>query len=265
MNSKSAQEMIKKMVDSIHHQAETNCKQIRALAEESANQIRTKTKYNACGKIDDDMELKQKLTQNKKAVQLSIQNGIQRMKVLKVREEAVDQSMKIAEEKLKKHVKSSEYPELLKKLCVQSLISIREKKVQFAVTAADAKIFENQKNAIVEIYKQKLEEFKTNDKDDEDIEISLSDYVLPDAAIGGCVAIAQEGTIQCSNTLMDRLVLSCKDLYPQIRKIFLDEDADDDDDDTTRDETTKDDDDDSQDDDTKNDDTKDDDSKDDTE
>ena len=146
MNSKSAQEMIKKMVDSIHHQAETNCKQIRALAEESANQIRTKTKYNACGKIDDDMELKQKLTQNKKAVKLSIQNGIQKMKILKVREEAVDQSMKIAEEKLKKYTKSSEYPELLKKLCIQSLLSIREKNVQLALTAADAKIFENQKN-----------------------------------------------------------------------------------------------------------------------
>ena len=227
------------MVESIHHQAETNCKQIRDLAEESANQIKTKTKYNAQGKIDDDMVLKQKLTENKKAVQLSIQNGIQRMKVLKVRDEAVQQSMKIAEEKLKNHVKSSSYPDLLRKLCIQSLLSIREKKVQFAVTAADSKIFENQKNAIVEGYKQKLQELEAKSDDDDsndDIEISLSDYVLPEAAIGGCVAIAQEGTIQCSNTLMDRLVLSCKDLYPAIRKIFLDEE-DDDDDDTKNDDT----------------------------
>ena len=185
------------------------------------------------------MVLKQKLTENKKAVQLSIQNGIQRMKVLKVRDEAVQQSMKIAEEKLKNHVKSSSYPDLLRKLCIQSLLSIREKKVQFAVTAADSKIFENQKNAIVEGYKQKLQELEAKSDDDDsndDIEISLSDYVLPEAAIGGCVAIAQEGTIQCSNTLMDRLVLSCKDLYPAIRKIFLDEE-DDDDDDTKNDDT----------------------------
>lgn len=228
MNSKSAQEMIKKMVDSIHHQAETNCKQIRALAEESANQIRTKTKYNACGKIDDDMELKQKLTQNKKAVKLSIQNGIQRMKILKVREEAVDQSMKIAEEKLKKFVKTPEYSELLSKLCAQSLLAMDEEKVEFAVTAADAKIFENQKDNIIELYKQKApkpNKSKSDDDDDDEvkIDISLSSYVLPDAAIGGCVAIAKEGTLQCSNTLMDRLVLSCKDLYPQIRQIFLDQ------------------------------------------
>ncbi|KAK8895088.1 hypothetical protein M9Y10_023530 [Tritrichomonas musculus] len=228
MNSKYAQEMIKKMVESIHHQAETNVKQIQASAEESANQIKTKTFYNSCGKIDEDMALKQKLTANNKAVQLSIENGKQRMKILKVREEAVDQSMKIAEEKLKKFVKTPEYSELLSKLCAQSLLAMDEEKVEFAVTAADAKIFENQKDNIIELYKQKApkpNKSKSDDDDDDEvkIDISLSSYVLPDAAIGGCVAIAKEGTLQCSNTLMDRLVLSCKDLYPQIRQIFLDQ------------------------------------------
>ncbi|OHT12053.1 hypothetical protein TRFO_18246 [Tritrichomonas foetus] len=212
MNSNYAAEMIKKMKASIAHQAETNAEQIREAAKQDSDRIKLRQIYQAQMKIAEENKLREKQIRAQKSVKLSIANGQQRMKVLKIRDEAVNSAMEKATEQLKEYVKKPEYPELLYKLCLQGVLSLNEDKVEIAVTAADAEIFNSKKSNIASEYKKRTEK---------DVEISLSSYVLPDQAIGGCVVIAKEGKLQCSNTLMDRLSLSCKDLYPKIREIFF--------------------------------------------
>ncbi|OHS94411.1 hypothetical protein TRFO_39397 [Tritrichomonas foetus] len=212
MNNNYAAEMIKKMKASIAHQAETNAEQIRNVAKEDADRIKTRQLYQARMKIKEENKLRKKQIRAQKSVQLSIANGQQRMKVLKIRDEAVNSAMEKAAEQLKEYVKKPEYADLLYKLCLQGILSLNENSVEIAVTAADAQIFNSKKNDIASGYKERTQK---------DVQITLSSYVLPDEAIGGCVVIAKEGKIQLSNTLMDRLSLSCKDLYPKIREIFF--------------------------------------------
>lgn len=227
MNSKTAADMIKKMKESIEHQAQTNKAQIEQDAEEQATSLRNKLVNNARTKIEEDELFSRKQIHDQLAVQLSIVNSVQKMKVLKARDEALNKAMIKAQESLRQYVKSPEYPDLLCNICVQSLLNLGEPNVEFALTENDGPIFDSKKNDILNLYKEKVAARNTERKNSSksgneiSIEISRSSYVLPDAAIGGCVAIAKEGTIQCSNTFMDRLTLSCTDLYPRIKDILL--------------------------------------------
>ena len=129
--------MIKKMQDSIEHEAENKAKMIQDKAQNDANQIRTSQVYKAKIKIKENKVLRKKQIIEQKSVQLSIVNGAQRMSLLKIRDESVQKAMKMAEEKLTKIAASDDYKELLLKLCVQSLMLLNEEKVELAVKNAD--------------------------------------------------------------------------------------------------------------------------------
>ena len=135
------------------------------------------------------------------------------MKLLKIRDQAIEKALHQAEEKLKQTVNSPKYNEILYGLCLEGLLCLREQEVEIAVRKSDQDFVKQNIQKLTEDYHQKT---------DLNVKISLSDYIVPDDCIGGCVLISQEGKIQISNTLLDRLHLACKDLYPQIRKIFLD-------------------------------------------
>ena len=203
--------MIKKMQDSIEHEAENKAKIIQDKAQNDANQIRTSQVYKAKIKIKENKVLRKKQIIEQKSVQLSIVNGAQRMSLLKIRDESVQKAMKMAEEKLTKIAASDDYKELLLKLCVQSLMLLNEEKVELAVKNADQDLIKGMLHDIENEY-NKLTEKKAD--------VSVSSYIVSDRCIGGVVAIAQGGKIQCSNTLYDRLPLACQDLYPQISEIF---------------------------------------------
>lgn len=211
MQSSAANEMIKKMKDSIEHQANNDAQQIKQQATNEAARLKIQTINQAKLKIASENELRKKQIVAQKQVKISIVNGGQRMKILKMRDDAMNTSMEMAIERLNKIVKSSEYPQLLHDLILQGLMQLREEFVEIAVTAADREVAAKQINSCADKY---------NKATGETTHLQLSSYELPPKAIGGCVLIAHDSKIQLSNTLMDRLSLACKDLYPEIRKIF---------------------------------------------
>lgn len=212
--SANTTDLINKMKASIIHQAETTAQEITDQGSVEIDRYRVKMWNQARTTIENDTELETKRIKEQRSVKLSVVKGRQHMKMLKARDEAVNEAMKIAEGNLIEFAKKPEYTKLLHDLCLQGLMSLMEKEVSLAVTA-------NDKDKLNGMLGQLSSDFKS--KTNQDVALSVSDYVLPDAAIGGVVLIVKDGKIQCSNTLMDRLVLSCKELYPELRKIFLDE------------------------------------------
>ena len=211
MSQNYAETMIKKMIASIMYQAKNEADRLEKLANEDADRQRNSYVNAQKTKLEEEVKNQTKAIKNQKSIKLSIANGKFKMKVLKVKDEAVNMAMTKAQERLNEFVKTSEYPDLLYKLILQSLLILREPVVDIAVVKDDGQKVQARLDEIASDYKKRTQS---------DIQLSVSDYVLPPAAIGGCVAIAKEGKIQCSNTLMDRLDLSCKDLYPKIRAIF---------------------------------------------
>jgi len=214
MQNSAAIEMINKMKAGIEHQARTNADNIIEQAKQDAERLKTRSVYQARSKIKEENKLKKKQIRSKKSVQLSIANGKQRMRVLKIRNDAIEQATKKAEEELIQIVKTPQYEKILVDLCVQGLLSLMEPAVELAVKESDKSLLERVIGNISSIFKE---------KSGQDCEVSVSSYVVPDECIGGVVLIAHNQQIQCSNTLKDRLHLACKDLYPEIRKIFFDE------------------------------------------
>jgi vacuolar-type H+-ATPase subunit E/Vma4 len=205
-------DMITKMKASIQHQANTTAEEIKRAAESDAQHIKVREVNKARLKIDNDTKREEKTILESKSVQLSIATGIQRMKVLEIRNDAVNDSLKIAEANLRQYIGTPKYKTTLHDLCLQGLIALMEPKVAIAVTRADQEALSSMLGDLKTLFTQKTEK---------PVEVSVSDYALPDAAIGGCVLIAKDGKIQCSNTLMDRLMLSCQELYPKIRQVFF--------------------------------------------
>ena len=216
MQGRSALEMMEKMKAGIEHQAKQTAEDIKKKADEEASRLLQKKVYNEKAKIKEDNKQTKKQILSQKSVQVSVAKGKQQMKILKIRNEAIDKALKKAEERLQKTAASAEYKGILFNLCLEGLLALREKVVEIAVRKCDADEIKNNIQKLKDEYHQKT---------DLDVELTLSDYVVPDECIGGCVLISQEGKIQISNTLMDRLHLACKDLYPEIRKIFLSEKA----------------------------------------
>ena len=214
MQAQSAIEMINKMKAGIEHQAKTNADTIREQARQDSDRLKTRTVYNAKAKIKEDNIITKKGIRAKKSVQLSVVNGKQRMKLLEIRNAAIDKAIEKAQDKLSEIAKKPEYKDILYNLCLEGLLSLCEPEVQIAVRECDAELVKGDIKKLEEDYNKRTEK---------EVKVSLSDYVVPNECIGGCVLSAQEGKIQISNTLMDRLHLSCKDLYPKIRNIFLEE------------------------------------------
>lgn len=211
MNSVNTEDMIRKMQDSIEHEAENKANDIRKNAQSAANQIRTSQVYKAKIKIKEEKVLRKKHIIEQKSVQLSIVNAAQRMSVLKIRDESLQRAAAMAEKKLAAIAAAPEYRGLLRALCVQGLRLLREPAAELAVRAADQALIASLLPDIAAEYRSQT---------GADVSLSVSPYVVPDRCIGGAVLIAQGGRIQCSNTLYDRLHLARQDLYPQISEIF---------------------------------------------
>lgn len=213
MSTSAHIEMINKMKAGIEHQAKTNADAMREQAMQDAESFRSKKVYQAKIKISADADLEEKAIRSQKAVQISVVNGIQRKKLLNSRQEAIDKAMVKAEEKLAEYTKTKDYDETLYKLCLEGLMALGDPVVALAVRECDAEKVKGFISKLADEYKSKSQK---------DVALSLSDYVVDDACIGGVVLISNNGTVQMSNTLKDRLHLACTDLYPKIRTILLD-------------------------------------------
>jgi len=130
-------------------------------------------------------------------------------------------------EKLADVSKNSRYPELIKYLIVQGLMTLAENKVVLQCRSEDVAIVKAQIAAAIKFY----QDFVTQQTGVAvKCQIDLSNEYLPPApsaqrkgvsCCGGVVLSARNGAIICKNTLDSRLDLCFDNLIPQIRGILF--------------------------------------------
>jgi len=130
-------------------------------------------------------------------------------------------------EKLADVSRNSRYPDLLKYLIVQGLMTIAENKVILQCRSEDISVVKAQIPAAIKFYQEYIQQ-QTNIA--VKCQIDISNEYLPPApsstrkglsCCGGIVLSARNGSIVCRNTLDSRLDLCFDNLIPQVRGILF--------------------------------------------
>jgi len=177
--------------------------------------------------IREDMERKKKDKIVAKRIDHSRRITEARNKKMRERDLVVK---KLKDEVLAKLVdvaKSPKYPDLIKFLIVQGLMTITENRVIIQCRKEDLKIVQAQAEPAVKHY-QDLIKKETGILPKCIMEVNTQEYLPPAptgkpgySCCGGVVLSARNGTIVCRNTLDSRLDLCFDNLIPQVRGILF--------------------------------------------
>ncbi len=140
-----------------------------------------------------------------------------RLRVLQAQDEQVEEIVEEAKRRLSSVPSSSEYPEMVEKLIIQSIYrfmdgsdSDNKMNITIQVRKQDESIaqkaLKNAAESFERATKLKLSSFNVD-----------SQNWLPDSVLGGIVASANGGRIVLSNTLESRLDLAVEALLPVMR------------------------------------------------
>jgi len=183
-----------------------------------------------------------------KILSASIREDVERKKKDKIVAKRIDHSRRITEARTKKMrerdlvvkklkdevlaklvdvAKSNKYPDLIKFLLVQGLMTITENRVFAQCRKEDLKIVQTQVEPAIKHY-QELIKKETGILPKCTIEVNTQEFLPPAptgkpgfSCCGGVVLSARNGTIICRNTLDSRLDLCFDNLIPQIRGILF--------------------------------------------
>ena len=173
--------------------------------------------------VQDDFLKKEKDREVQERIARSNEIGECRVKKMKVRDDLLKTLLQEAAGKCAVVAKGGNYPQLLQKLIVQSLIKIEENEVVIYCRAADlAKVQMVLPMAVSEYVEIMKRESTVTLKPLVTINADRSKD-LPDDTAGGVVLTALEGHIKCDNTLKSRLDLVYEELLPAIREILFPE------------------------------------------
>jgi len=166
-------------------------------------------------KIRTDFEKKMKQVDVEKKIAYSNAINQNRLKVLKAREDVVNQVVEKARTQISQFSQGDGYKSLLQKLIVQGCLTMQEPKVIIRCRKSDEKLVK----AVLAGATQETEE-KSGLK--VELTINTSNYLPeggegPNACSGGVELSAANGTIRCDNTLDTRLSLAFQGLLPEIR------------------------------------------------
>jgi len=175
-------------------------------------------------KIRKEYERKEKKLETDKKIAYSNQLNQARLRVLKAREEIVQNLKDVAQDRLAELGKpSKEYDTLLQQLILQGLLKLNETEVSLRCRKEDEQAVKQVLPAAIEEFKEKAGGKKAQ------VKIDTVHYLPPApthgsstlSCCGGIVLSANEGRIMCDNTLDQRLALSFDANIPKIRKLIF--------------------------------------------
>merc|ERR1712048_612340 len=174
-------------------------------------------------RIQDEFAKKEKDREVQERIARSAEIGECRVKKMKVRDDLLQNLLTEAGSKCGMVAGGSNYPQLLQKLIVQSMIKIDENDVTVYCRAQDKKMVKNLLPAAVAEYVEIMEresgiKLRPN--------VALNDnpnHDLPESTHGGIVITALGGKIVCDNTMSARLHLVYGELLPSVRALVFPE------------------------------------------
>jgi len=138
-----------------------------------------------------------------------------RLKVLKAREDVVNQVVEKARVQIAQYSQGDAYKTLLQKLIVQGCVTLQETKIIIRCRKSDEKL-------VKAVLTAAIQEIEQNNGLKVDLTVNTSNYLPeggdgPNTCAGGVELSAANGAIRCDNTLDTRLQLAYQGLLPEIR------------------------------------------------
>ncbi|KAL0275488.1 UNVERIFIED_CONTAM: hypothetical protein PYX00_003320 [Menopon gallinae] len=214
LSDADVQKQIKHMMAFIEQEANEKAEEIDAKAEEEFNIEKGRLVQQQRLKIMEYYERKEKQVELQKKIQSSNMLNQARLKVLKVREDHVQNVLDEARRHLGEITKDpANYSKVLKSLIVQALYLLMEPAVSIKVRKVD-------EDLVRKILPDCAKEYKASIGKDVTLTIDPEGYLPPDTC-GGIELQSHKGRIKISNTLEARLELIAQKLVPQIREVLF--------------------------------------------
>jgi len=227
MEKKEREDHVRKQIDNMKNfilqEAEDKKEEIKQRAKEEFTMEKATIFQAERLKIIKEYERREKQKEVEKKIMVSNQLNQSRLRVLKSRDDIIQQMREDTKRRLIEISKPGPaYQELLQKLIVQASLKMREPEVKVRCREADKSMVQNALKDCAEVYRQKT---------GENISLSVDTVTLPpapgpdtDLAVthrycsGGIVLSAKEGRILCNNTLDQRLNLAFDAKIPEMRR-----------------------------------------------
>lgn len=220
-----AQDQIRQMVNFILQEAHEKANEIRVKTEHDFNLEKQTLVHEAKLSIQDEFSKKEKDREVQERIARSTEIGECRVKKMKVRDDLLKTLISEAGAKCAMVARGQNYPHLLQKLIVQSLIKIEENAVTVYCRAEDIDTVKSIIPSAVEEYVEIMER-ESGVKLEPNVTLNEdSNRCIADSSYGGVKLTAARGRIVCDNTMSSRLELVYEELLPSIRAIIFPEDA----------------------------------------
>uniref|UniRef100_UPI0037E81C98 V-type proton ATPase subunit E 1a n=1 Tax=Semicossyphus pulcher TaxID=241346 RepID=UPI0037E81C98 len=204
------QKQIKHMMAFIEQEAKEKVEEIDAKAEEEFNIEKGRLVQTQRVKIMEYFEKKEKQIEQHKKIQMSNLMNQARLKVLKARDDMINELLNEARQRLAEIVKDpAKYSTLLEGLVLQGFYRLLEPKVTIRCRPQDVEMVQAAVNKNIPIYKEAV-------KNNIVVRIDQERF-LPSEICGGVEMYNDNGKIKVSNTMESRLELMAQQMMPEIR------------------------------------------------
>jgi len=227
MNKQDAERQITAMIGFIRQEAKEKAEDIMRDIEREATADKLNKERTLTSSIKDEYAKKKKDKIVNKRIERSRKENEARITRMRERDNIIKQLKEEVLEKLADVAKDKKYPDLVKYLIVQGLMTITENKIILQCRKEDVAIVKAQIDGAVKLYQEFI---KTNTGIVPKCQVDLSNEFLAPAPVkgrkqvscsGGVVLSSRNGTIVCRNTLDSRLELCFDNLIPQVRALLF--------------------------------------------
>ena len=211
----------------IKQEAEEKSSEIAVAAEEEFNITKLQLLEAEKAKVRREFERKEKANATKKKVEYSKYLNENRIKVLQAREDAAQNLLQDAQRTLQSlSMNTTEYANLLVELIVQAMFKLGESSMLVRCREIDASLVETLLPKAEQMYSA------TYGRDAPVLTLDTSNPLPPPPkdvgeqaeysyCSGGVVITSADRSIECSNTLDDRLKIAYMSNLPAIRKVLF--------------------------------------------
>jgi len=227
MNNKDAERQILAMIGFIKQEAKEKADDIVRDIEKEATADKLTKERTLTASIKEEYAKKKKDKIVSKRIGRSRKENEARITKMRERDNIIKTLRDEVLEKLADVARNKKYPELIRYLIVQGLMTITENKIILQCRKEDLAIVKAQVDGAIKLYQDYIKE-NTGIVPKCSVDIS-NDHLAPApvkgkkqaSCAGGVVLSARNGTIVCRNTLDSRLDLCFDNLIPQIRAILF--------------------------------------------
>jgi len=210
LSDQDVQKQIQHMMAFIDQEANEKAEEIDAKAEEEFNIEKGRLVQQQRMKIMEFYERKEKQVELQKKIQNSNLLNQARLKILKAREEHIQDVIEDSRKKLVLLTQDQrKYKDLLYGLISQGLCQLMESDITVQCRKEDM-------NLVKECLPQCINKYKELIKKDVNINVDAENFLGSDAS-GGVILLACKGKIKIVNTLDKRLELMSGQMLPEIR------------------------------------------------